>query len=173
MHRIFLPIYHYLKGHRAVMWSLLIASTLVFAWFGVKLRYEEDIMKLLPQTEESTELAFGEIDLKEKIFVQVTSADTLNPVSPAILGDAVEEFCHMLEERDSATRYISGILASLDVETGLNAMEYGLEDGRHVELRPSRVVIALEGKSESANPCKEVGHANDVGHVSPIAAVER
>ena len=127
MHRIFLPIYHYLKGHRAVMWSLLIASTLVFAWFGVKLRYEEDIMKLLPQTEESTELAFGEIDLKEKIFVQVTSADTLNPVSPAILGDAVEEFCHMLEERDSATRYISGILASLDVETGLNAMEYGLE----------------------------------------------
>jgi predicted RND superfamily exporter protein len=109
------------------MWSLLIASTLVFAWFGVKLRYEEDIMKLLPQTEESTELAFGEIDLKEKIFVQVTSADTLNPVSPAILGDAVEEFCHMLEERDSATRYISGILASLDVETGLNAMEYGLE----------------------------------------------
>ena len=127
MHRIFLPIYHYLKGHRAVMWSLLIVSTLVFAWFGVKLRYEEDIMKLLPQTEESTELAFGEIDLKEKIFVQVTSADTLNPVSPAILGDAVEEFCHMLEERDSATRYISGILASLDVETGLNAMEYGLE----------------------------------------------
>ncbi|MCR4843694.1 MAG: MMPL family transporter [Bacteroidales bacterium] len=109
------------------MWSLLIASTLVFAWFGVKLRYEEDIMKLLPQTEESTELAFGEIDLKEKIFVQVTSADTLNPVSPAILGDAVEKFCHMLEERDSATRYISGILASLDVETGLNAMEYGLE----------------------------------------------
>ena len=127
MHRIFLPIYHYLKGHKALMWFLLVASTLLFAWFGVKLRYEEDIMKLLPQTEESTELAFGEIDLKEKVFVQVTSRDTLNPVSPTILGEAVEEFCQILEEKDSSTHYISGILASLDIETGLNAIEYGIE----------------------------------------------
>ena len=107
------------------MWLLLIASTLLFGWFGAKLRYEEDIMKLLPETEESTELAFGEIDLKEKIFVQVTSRN--NPVSPQVLGDAVEEFCQILEEKDSSTHYISGILSSLDLETGLSAMEYGIE----------------------------------------------
>ena len=125
MHRIFLPLYNFLKGRRALMWLLLIASTLLFGWFGAKLRYEEDIMKLLPETEESTELAFGEIDLKEKIFVQVTSRN--NPVSPQVLGDAVEEFCQILEEKDSSTHYISGILSSLDLETGLSAMEYGIE----------------------------------------------
>ena len=127
MHRIFLPLYQFLKGRKALMWFLLIASTLCFAWFGVKLRYEEDIMKLLPETEESTELAFGEIDLKEKVFVQVTSRHADDPVAPTLLGDAVEEFCHILEQKDSSTHLISGILASLELETGLNAMEYGIE----------------------------------------------
>ena len=108
------------------MWILLIASTLVFAWFGMKLRYEEDIMKLLPETEESTELAFGEIDLKEKVFIQITSRDTLNPVNTLILGQGVDEFCDMLQERDSSSHLIRGILSGLDIETGLGAMEYGL-----------------------------------------------
>ena len=127
MHRIFLPIYDYFQSHKGLMWALLLASSLLFGWFGVKLRFEEDIMKLLPETEESSELAFGEIDLKEKIFVQVTSRDSLNPVRPMLLGEAVEEFCDLLEERDSSTHFISGILASLDIETGLGAMEYALE----------------------------------------------
>ena len=108
------------------MWILLIASTLVFAWFGMKLRYEEDLMKLLPETEESTELAFGEIDLKEKVFIQITSRDTLNPVNTLILGQGVDEFCDMLQERDSSSHLIRGILSGLDIETGLGAMEYGL-----------------------------------------------
>ena len=50
MHRIFLPLYNFFQGHKALMWILLISSTLVFGWFGIKLRYEEDIMKLLPET---------------------------------------------------------------------------------------------------------------------------
>ena len=126
MHRIFLPLYNFFQGHKALMWILLISSTLVFGWFGIKLRYEEDIMKLLPETEESTELAFGEIDLKEKVFIQVTSRDTLHPVNHLVLGEAVEEFCNLLQERDSSSHLIRGILASMDIETGLTAMEYGL-----------------------------------------------
>ena len=126
MHRIFLPLYNFFQGHKALMWILLISSTVVFAWFGIKLRYEEDIMKLLPETEESTELAFGEIDLKEKVFIQVTSRDTLHPVNHLVLGQAVEEFCDLLQKRDSSSHLIRGILASMDIETGLGAMEYGL-----------------------------------------------
>lgn len=126
MHRIFLPLYDFFQAHKAMMWILLITSTVVFAWFGLKLRYEEDIMKLLPETEESTELAFGEIDLKEKVFIQVTSRDTLNPVNHLILGQAVEEFCDMLQKRDSSSHLIRGILSSMDIEAGLGAMEYGL-----------------------------------------------
>ena len=127
MHRIFLPLYHFFQRHKALMWSLLVASTLLFAWIGVHLRFEEDIMKLLPRSANSEEVDFGEIDLIDKIFVQVTSRDTLNPVEPAVLGAAAEEFCDILAEKDSSTHYISGILSSLDVETGLGLMDYGLE----------------------------------------------
>ena len=34
MHRIFLPIYHFFKAHKALMYVLMIASALVFAFFG-------------------------------------------------------------------------------------------------------------------------------------------
>jgi len=127
MHRIFLPVYRFFQGHKALMWVLLVVSTLVFGWFGAKLRYEEDIMKLLPRSTGASEVAFSDIELIDKVFIQVTSRDTLNPVNPIILGNAIEEFCQILEEKDTATHYISGILSTLDVDTALGAMEFGLE----------------------------------------------
>ena len=127
MHRIFLPVYRFFQGHKALMWALLVVSTLVFGWFGAKLRFEEDIMKLLPRSTGLSEVAFSDIELIDKIFVQVTSRDSLNPVNPLLLGNAVEEFCGILEENDTATHYISGILAALDLNTALGAMEFGLE----------------------------------------------
>ena len=126
MHRIFLPIYHFLKGHKALLYTLLVASTAVFAWFGAKLLYEEDIIKLLPRSSTSNELAFSDIGLIDKIFVQVTSRDTLNPVSPDQLGAVAEEYCNILEQRDSATHYLKGVLVSLDIDTALEAMDFGL-----------------------------------------------
>ena len=127
MHRIFLPLYHFFRRHKALLWILLLGSTLCFAWFGVKLHFEEDIMKLLPRSANAEDVDFSDIDLIDKVFVQVTSRDTLNPVEPAVLGNAVEEFCNILAEKDSSTHFISGILASLDVETGLGLMDFGLE----------------------------------------------
>ena len=126
MHRIFLPIYHFLGRHKALMWVLLIVSTLVFAFYGLQMRYEEDIVKLLPHSFTSNELAFGDIQIKDKIFVQVTSRDSLNPVSPAVLGQSVEEFCRQLEEKDSSTHYLSGVLASLEADMGLSAIDFAL-----------------------------------------------
>ena len=126
MHRIFLPIYHFFKGHKALLYACLIVSTAVFAWFGAKLRYEEDIIKLLPRSSTSNELAFSDIDLAEKIFVQVTSRDTLQPVAPKELGALAEAYCNRLQERDSATHYLKGMLVSLDVNTALQAMDFGL-----------------------------------------------
>ena len=127
MHRIFLPIYRFFQAHKWLMYLCLIGSLAVFAFFGAKLRYEENIMKLLPRSVGSAEVAFSDIELADKIFVQVTSRDTLNPLNPLLLGNAVEEFCDILEERDTATHFISGILASLDLETGLGAIEYAME----------------------------------------------
>ncbi len=46
MHRIFLPIYHFFKQHKVLMYLLLIASTLLFGYYGAQLQYEENIVKL-------------------------------------------------------------------------------------------------------------------------------
>lgn len=126
MHRIFLPIYRFFKGHKALMYILLFASTFLFGWYGFKLQYEENIVKLLPRSSTDNELAFSEIGLKDKIFLQLTSKDTLNPVDPVRLGEAMEEFCTGLEKRDSATRYIAGILSTLDADMALGAMDFAL-----------------------------------------------
>ena len=126
MHRIFLPLYKFFQGHKSLLYILLIASTVIFAWFASRLRYEEDIIKLLPRSATSSELAFSDIDLVDKVFVQVTSRDSLNPVDPLVLGDAVEEFCDMLERKDSATHFIGGVLSTLDIDTAFGAMDYAM-----------------------------------------------
>ena len=43
------------------MYFLLLASTFVFAWYGFKLQYEENIVKLLPRSSTDNEMAFSEI----------------------------------------------------------------------------------------------------------------
>ena len=126
MHRIFLPIYHFFQKQKWALYTILIATTAVFGWFGSKLEYEEDIIKLLPRSSTSNELAFSDIGLIDKIFVQVTSRDTLNPVSTDELAALADEYCAILQQRDSATHYLKGVLVSLDIDTALEAMDFGL-----------------------------------------------
>ena len=126
MHRLFLPIYHFFRSNKLLMWLLMLGSALVFGFFGAKLHFEEDIIKLLPRSSTSNELAFSEIALKDKMFIQVTSRDTLNPVEPYRLGEALEEYCHIVEERDSATHYITGILSTLDADMAYSALDYAV-----------------------------------------------
>ncbi len=127
MHRIFVPLYNFFRKHKALMYALLIASTAVFAWFGLKLRYEEDIIKLLPRSSTSNELAFSDIGLVDKIFVQVTSADTLQPVSTRELGLVIDEFCLRVQEKDSSSHYLKGMLYKMEMDAMFGAMDFGME----------------------------------------------
>ena len=81
MHKVFLPIYRYLRGHRAVMYTLLIVSSFVFLYFGLQLRYEEDVVKLLPRSSIDSELAFSDIGLEKDI-----TAERLEAADKIILG---------------------------------------------------------------------------------------
>ena len=108
------------------MYLLLVMSFVVFVAFGLQLRFEEDIVKLLPRSSTDNELAFSEIDLKEKVFIQVVSSDTLQPASTARLGEAIDEFCRRVESRDTATRYFSGVFSALESDLAFGAMDFGL-----------------------------------------------
>ena len=127
MHRIFVPIFRYFRSHKAFLSILLALSTLVFAIFGAQLRYEEDVAKLLPRSSVESELAFSDIGLKDKIFVQITSASVQEPLDSWTLCGYIDEFTDALRQRDSSGRFIRDILSTLDVETALGAMDYGFD----------------------------------------------
>ena len=124
MHRIFVPIYCYFNQHKPLMYVLMVVSAVVFLFFGLKLHYEEDITKLLPESSVESQLAFSSIELKDKIYIQVTSAD--EPLSPEVLAERTEEFVDMLFAKDSTTHFISNVLYKIEPEMGINALEFVL-----------------------------------------------
>ncbi len=124
MHKIFVPIYRYFNRHKPLMYVLMVASAVVFLFFGLKLHYEEDITKLLPESSVESQLAFSSIELKDKIYIQVTSAD--EPLSPEVLAERTDEFVDLLFEKDSTTHFISNVLYKIEPEMGINALEFVL-----------------------------------------------
>ena len=124
MHKIFLPIYRYLHKHKILMYLLLVFSSLLFVFFGLKVKYEEDISKLLPTSSVESQLAFTSIELKDKIYIQVTSAG--DRLSPEILAERTDEFVDLLMKKDSSGRFISNVLYKMEPEMALNALDFVL-----------------------------------------------
>ena len=107
------------------MYIILVVSTVVFLFFGLRLHFEEDISKLLPSSDVESQLAFSSIQLKDKIYIQVTSAD--EPLSTDELTERMDEFVNLLYEKDSTNQYIANILYKLEPETAINALDFVLE----------------------------------------------
>ena len=127
MQRFFLSLYRYFHGHKGVLYTLLFGSLLVFLFFGTRLRYEEDVAKLLPRSSLESELAFSDISLKDKIFIQIGPASPDEPSDTWTLSGYIDEYVEGLLQRDSTGRFIRNVLSSLDPTMALGAMDYGFE----------------------------------------------
>ena len=126
MTRFFVSLYRYFSGHKGVMWTLLAAITIVSVFFGMKVTYEEDITKLLPASATSDSgLAFGNLKVKDKIFVQFTSRDSL--LDTYTLAQYADEFMDSLEERDSSSHYIDNVFYRIDDDLPLMALDFAME----------------------------------------------
>ena len=106
------------------MYIVLAITSVVFLFFGLRLHYEEDISKLLPSSSVESQLAFGSIELKDKIYIQVESAG--ERVSPEVLGARTDEFIELLFEKDSSTHFISNVLYKMEPEVAINALDFVL-----------------------------------------------
>ena len=125
MHRIFLPIYYYFKDHKPLMYILMAVLFVVFLFFGLQVKYEEDITKLLPNSDVESQLAFSSIGLKDKIFIQVTSSE--ERLSPEELSERTDEFVDLLFEKDSSSNLIANVLYKLEPEMAVNALYFVLD----------------------------------------------
>lgn len=137
------------------MYTLLTLSSVLFVYFGLKVEYEENIAKLLPQTEAASEsgLAFGNLRVKDKVFIQLAARkveaderpDNLKgaegaeePASPqsqapstteeqaAHLAACADELVEALMARDTATHYIAHILSRIEDDLLVNGLDYAL-----------------------------------------------
>ncbi len=119
-----IKIYRFLNKRPALLYSLLILSSLIFIAVGSRVEYEEDISKLLPATEESESagFAFNNLKVKDKIFLEFIQKDTTAIADDDYyaLIDAADTFAESLLLQDTATRYIADLTYKLD--------EYLLED---------------------------------------------
>lgn len=136
MERIFIPIYRYFKGHKWLMWTLLLGSAVVFAVFGLRLHYEENIIKLLPQTDNSAsyELVFSNLKVKDKVFIQIApkgfsveKVGTEPTLDAVTLSDCCDEFIDSLTLRDGG-KYIASVLYCLDDDMMMSAMDYAVAE---------------------------------------------
>ena len=127
MDKLFIAIYRFFEKKKALMYGLLILSSVIFVYFGSKVQYEENIAKLLPQTDAVNEsgLAFGNLRVKDKIFIQLTSA-TDEPVAPETLAEYCDEFVENLLEKDTASHHIDNILYQIDDDLIINGLDYAL-----------------------------------------------
>lgn len=127
MDKFFISLYHALSEQRWLMYALLLVSSVVFVFFGLRVEFEEDISKLLPQTEKATEsgLAFSNLRVKDKIFLQFLSREG-TPVVPEKMAGKVDSFVETLLEKDSSTQYIANILYRIDDDVLFMGLDYVL-----------------------------------------------
>lgn len=126
MERIFISIYKFFKKRPIVMWSTMIVSFLVFAIFATRLRYEEDITKLLPQTDKAqkSQVVFEQMSIKDKLFVQIVRrSDT---VSTESLGLICDELVDSLLAPDSCGHLIKHVLYRIEDDWTINGLDYAM-----------------------------------------------
>ena len=109
------------------MWLCMVASFALFVFFAARLEYEEDITKLLPDTDKSksSRLAFGQLAIKDKIFIQIErQADTVSPEEMAEMCDGLVQD---IMDNDSSSHLIKHILYHIEDDWLVNGIDYALD----------------------------------------------
>ena len=127
-----IKLYRALGKNRALFYTLLVASSLLFVFLGSKVVYEEDISKLLPSTDESKSagFAFNNLKVKDKIFLEFLLKDTTAYDGETLytLAEASDAFADSLLLQDTATNYIADLTWRLDDYILQDALGYLFEN---------------------------------------------
>lgn len=127
MTNFFLSLYRFFKSHKALYYVIVIGTTLCFGYFAMQIRFEENIISLLPKTEKSDDcaVAFGNIKVKDKVFIELHARDG-QEMSSADLAEAMDGFLDQLKERD-AKGLIGNVLYRFDADDVMNLVYYGMD----------------------------------------------
>ena len=106
-------LYRFFRRNRWLLYIILVLTTALFAWTGSKCHFEENIAKLLPPTDNtlSIDLAFSDLKVKDKVFVQVvprdsTAVEDLSEWTSAAIG-AMDQLMQTVEVNDHDSAVLS------------------------------------------------------------------
>lgn len=128
MTHFFITLFHFFQKRKAALYVLLFLSFALFAYFGSRLTYEEDISKLLPSTDNTKAegLVFSELKVKDKIFVQLLSRN--GETDAGTLLEACDLFVDSLLSYDTKDGDVGDILYKMDDDIKQNVLSYALEN---------------------------------------------
>ena len=108
-------LYRYFSRHKVLLWTLLVASSVFFLCFGLRMEYLEDVSSLVPNPGKGESgLAFNSLKVKDKIFFQFPSATP----------DQVDAFMEGLLQKDST---IANVLYKIESSVALEALDFALD----------------------------------------------
>lgn len=108
------------------MWITLFGSFAAFSIIASGIYFEENLAKLFPNTEKArqTSLAFGNLKVKDKLFVEFVARDG-REVETGTLSSDVDVFIDSLMAHD-ADSLIDNCLWKFDEDMAMNALDYVL-----------------------------------------------
>lgn len=124
-----LRLYHFFSQHKWVLYSTLLLTTALFVVLALQCRFEENIAKLLPPTADNmtVDLAFSDLKVKDKIFVQVLPKDADTEVSSETLAAAMDYFMQTLQDDPKTEGKIDNTLYEIDPMEFADLIPYLLE----------------------------------------------
>ena len=127
-----IKIYEFFQHHKWLLWSLLLITLGLGIGFGLQCRLEEDIFKLLPQSNDSaSSIVFTNIRFKDKVMLQAVRTDgvSADSVDNETLALAMDYFVENVLERDNNTHHLQDALYQIDPMLMLDAGMYLMEHG--------------------------------------------
>jgi hypothetical protein len=124
----FIRLFRFFRRCKVALYLLLFLSFGLFAFFGLKLTYEEDISKLLPSTDgtKAEGLVFSELKVKDKIFVQLFSRS--GDADADMLLEASDMFVDSLLAYDEAESDVGDVLYKIEDEVIRQVLSYAVEN---------------------------------------------
>jgi len=103
-------------------------SFLLFSVLAANIVFEENLLKLFPDSDQTREieLAFGDLKVKDKVFVEIISREGCE-ASPRTLAGAMDFFIDSLVAHDSG-HCVDGCLWKFDQDMAMNALDFALNN---------------------------------------------
>lgn len=120
MHRFFTAIHLFVNRNRLVAIVIALAFLALFGYFASKIKFEEDITRLIPKSERSDETAkvLGQLNFADKITVIINAKKDAQP------EDLANTATVFLDSLESCKSYINSIQGKVDDENIFEAIDF-------------------------------------------------